>query len=115
MWQLKIFINQGVIMNIKWTTEESNFLKGNLFKLSIKEMAETLNKTEKSIRRKLDRMGINKGARTEWTQQDQNFLEEHLHLPISEVIKLMPRFKQSTVIKRFYKTKNQKKLEERKI
>lgn len=95
-------------MNITWTTEESNFLKGNLSKLSIKEIAETLGKTEKSIRRKLDRMGINKGARTEWTIQDQNFLEENLHLPVTQVVKLMSRFKKSTVIKHFYKTKKTK-------
>ena len=63
-----------------WKIEDVEFLKNNYDKLSVKELSEKLGKTDKSIRSKLERMGIglrklNRQEIFKWNKEQLDFLK----------------------------------------
>jgi len=88
-------------MNIKWTTQEWEFLKDNL-EMETEDLALILNKTPKSIRRKLEREGVKKSGRTPWTNDDQQLLLENITKDFSFVKELFKHKNINTVKQRYY-------------
>ena len=63
-----------------WKIEDVEFLKNNYDKLSVRELSEKLGKTDKSIRSKLERMGIglrklNRQEIFKWNKEQLDFLK----------------------------------------
>ena len=63
-----------------WKIEDVEFLKNNYDKLSVKELSEKLGKTNKSIRSKLERMGLglrelNRQEIFKWNKEQLDFLK----------------------------------------
>lgn len=92
-------------MNVSWTQQEFEFVLNNLRKLSIDEIAMALNKTPKSVRRKMEREGVKKGSKELWTEDDQKILEENFHRGITFVISILDHKSRNTVLKKFYEYK----------
>lgn len=92
-------------MNVKWTTEEFEFVKANL-NLTIKELALLLNKTEKSVKRKLERAGIKKSGRQTWTKHDQSILLENLTKDFSIIKEIFKHKNLYTLKQRYYAARN---------
>jgi len=62
-------------MNIKWSTEDENFLKENYNKINKKEMIQKLGRTRYAVTCKAQRLGLKKDIW--WTPEEITFLKEN--------------------------------------
>ena len=65
-----------------WKNEEIEFIKNNYDKLSVKEISIKLNKTNKAVRGKIERLGIklkdlNRVEIFKWTDKQIDFLKQN--------------------------------------
>ena len=61
-----------------WTQEENDFLINNYEKLTRKQVAEKLGRTEFSVKRRIKTLGISKESlkKSNWSQEEDDFLKE---------------------------------------
>lgn len=66
-------------MKKRWTNEEVDFLKNNINKLSVEEIAKKLNKTVHSIRSKAYSLELStESIRRKWTNEEIDYLKEKI-------------------------------------
>lgn len=63
-------------MNPTWTPKEEAFLSDNYLSMSTKELGQKLMKSERSIKSKLKRMGLNRNLRNEWLPFELTILKK---------------------------------------
>lgn len=71
-----------------WDGWEEIFLMNNYLFMSIDKMGKTLGRTNKSIARKLEEMGLVKMQR--WTPEEEQIIIINSHLKPRDLVKLLP-------------------------
>jgi hypothetical protein len=76
----------------QWSVQEEIFLTSNLPVMTIKEIAQHLNRSSNSVKHKIERIGAEKPTqRNKWTKEELEILKTNSTLYFKELIPLLPR------------------------
>ena len=89
----------------RYSKEDIEFIKNNYDKMSVKELAKKLKRTPKSVRTKIERLGISlsdleRNKPYQWSDEDIEILKENYHLPDHEIQELLPEFSVSAITRK---------------
>lgn len=73
---------QKEIKRVKWTKEKEDFIRSNYKEMTVKELANYFCASEKAVRAKIERMGLNlrvlgRQLAALWTEEDLEYLREN--------------------------------------
>ena len=78
----------------RWTKEDNEFVRRNYEKLSIREIADSLQRTSKATRTQIERLGIRlctlERNNRNWTTKEIRTIKENINLTNSKLTKLLP-------------------------
>jgi hypothetical protein len=87
----------GMRQNKSYSPEEIQFLKSNYSTMSVADIAQSLGRTVKGVRAKLERLGLRLEALERnnpypWSDSDIKILKENYLLPDRDIHKLLPNY-----------------------
>lgn len=91
--------------NKRYSKTDVAFIKDNYKNMSVDDLAKHLQRTPKSVRTKIERLGLSlssleRNTPYQWTDKDVEVLKENYLLPDYKIQKLLPRFSVSAITRK---------------
>lgn len=87
----------------RWENQEEQFLLDNAQNIGINEIAKTLGRTPKSVRRKLESLGFLLERRNLWTEGELDFIAKNQdNMTLRELSQNLPRHTYDSLVAKFY-------------
>jgi len=89
----------------RYSKEDIKFIKDNYKDMSVKQLANHLKRTPKSVRTKIERLGISlsdlkRNQPYQWSDEEVRVLKKNYLLPDHEIQELLPKFSISEIVRK---------------